>query len=71
MDKGHNRNCCVLKDFVNYCEAHPDQRFWQALRNWSGFGYIFVSNEWDIYDGTTHDIHDVAKDTFNWEGRDK
>lgn len=24
-----------LKSFVQYCEANPELRFWQALRNWN------------------------------------
>ena len=30
-----SQNREVLTDFVKYCEAHPEQRFWQALRNWN------------------------------------
>ncbi len=30
-----NRNNAVLADFVRYCEEHPQERFWQALRNWA------------------------------------
>lgn len=38
------RNSEVLKDFVDYCNRHPTERFWQALRNWSGYGFVYVSN---------------------------
>jgi len=31
----NSRNVETLTDFVKYCEAHPEQRFWQALRNWN------------------------------------
>src|SRR4051794_5248801 len=31
-----NRNETLLNDFVAYCKQHPGERFWQALRNWSG-----------------------------------
>lgn len=24
-----------LDSFVEYCTAHPEERFWQALRNWT------------------------------------
>lgn len=34
-----------LKSFVAYCEAHPQLRFWQALRNWSGWNFVFVSDK--------------------------
>ena len=31
----------TLKSFIDYCVAHPQERFWQALRNWSGFSFIY------------------------------
>ena len=34
------RNSEVLASFVAYCTAHPSERFWQALLNWSGLNYI-------------------------------
>jgi hypothetical protein len=49
------RNGRTLFDFVCYCICHPDERFWQALRNWSGYDKILVNTE----DGV---------DTFYWEG---
>lgn len=30
----------MLQSFINYCQAYPEQRFWQALRNWSGYHFI-------------------------------
>lgn len=50
-----NRNSEVLKSFIEYCAEHPEERFWQALRNWSGYGYIFAD----------------ALDTFYFEGKDE
>ncbi|HXE14054.1 MAG TPA: hypothetical protein VN633_18145, partial [Bryobacteraceae bacterium] len=29
------RNSEALANFTKYCEQHPHERFWQALRNWS------------------------------------
>lgn len=61
---GESRNSTVLRDFIAYCRAHPDQRFWQALRNWSGQEFIkaqnWFGNPWA-----------VTVDTFNWEGKDR
>jgi len=54
------RNSKELADFVKFCEAHPEQRFWQALRNWTGYGFIVATNE---------GIHHRDLDTFYWEGR--
>jgi hypothetical protein len=35
----------TLKSFVDYCEKHPQERFYQALRNWSGFNFIYGSHK--------------------------
>ena len=53
------RNSKLLEDFTRYCQEHPEQRFWQALRNWSGYPFVWVSD-------TKKTI-----DTFFWEGKDK
>jgi len=37
-------NSELLESFVRYCQEHPDQRFWQALRNWSGYPFILGSD---------------------------
>lgn len=65
----NTRNSAVLRSFIRYCEAHPEQRFWQALRNWSGIVYIYASeippDEFHIIDGEAG----YFEDTFYWEGR--
>ena len=55
-----SKNIKLLKDFVKYCQEHPNQRFWQALRNWCGYAFILVKNH-----------KEELKDTFYWEGKDK
>lgn len=40
-----SKNAKTLASFVVYCEAHPEQRFWQALRNWSGWPFIYASRD--------------------------
>ena len=55
-----NMNKEVLDSFVKYCEEHPHERFWQALRNWSGYPFILAST---VY----HDPY--VKDTFYWTGK--
>ena len=35
----------LLQDFTNYCNSHPKQRFWQALRNWSGYSSIYGAKD--------------------------
>ena len=32
----------LLDSFIGYCHANPEQRFWQALRNWAKVSAIFV-----------------------------
>ena len=63
-ETGHTRNSELLRDFVAYCEANPDMRFWQALRNWSGWNYILAAANKDKVRGE-------YKDTFYWEGQDE
>lgn len=58
------RNSKTLASFVKYCKEHPYERFWQALRNWSGYHFILAGN-WAGVVGITKEEHD----TFNWEGR--
>jgi hypothetical protein len=50
-----HKNKLLAGEFYMYCMEHPEMRFWQALRNWSGYGYIWAD----------------AFDTFYWEGKDK
>lgn len=45
-DEGQvSRNTLSLSSFAGYCLKHPEQRFFQALRNWFGVGYIGMSND--------------------------
>ncbi len=59
------RNSEVLADFVQYCTTHPDERFWQALRNWSGYMAVGVTDTFSFDKGGYVD----HRDTFYWEGR--
>ena len=40
-----NKNKKSLNSFTKYCVAHPEQRFFQALTNWFGVGYIGSSGD--------------------------
>lgn len=55
-----NKNQKLLADFILYCVEHPHERFWQALRNWSGFNFVWVSS--------THETH-TLQDSFYFEGK--
>ena len=52
-----SRNSAVLWSFCDYCSHHTQERFWQALRNWSGYSYIYAND------------CDQIRDTFYWESR--
>ena len=56
-----SKNITVLMKFIDYCFAHPELRFWQALRNWSEYDSILART---YYLATQED-----KDTFYWEGK--
>ena len=49
-----------LSSFIDYCLDNPEQRFWQCLRNWSGYNFIYGSN-------TPENIN--LEDTFHKEGK--
>jgi hypothetical protein len=56
-----NKNDEKLESFSKYCFEHPEERFWQALRNWAqiecgGGNYIMTGNELDN-----------LQDTFYWD----
>jgi hypothetical protein len=53
----------TLKSFVEYCEKNSHQRFWEALRNWSSYNFIY---------GSKVRVEDCnLEDTFYFEERDK
>jgi hypothetical protein len=65
------RNSLVLKSFVSYCKAHPEERFWQALRNWSGQNFVLTANSITFKTQPKGDeiTYNDKEDTFYWEGR--
>jgi len=54
------RNSETLASFVKYCKEHPYQRFWQVLRDWSGYPYVLVRPD---------PLEDTTADTYYWDGR--
>ena len=58
-----NKNIEQLKSFEQYCKEHPEERFWQALRSWSGYNFILASTASEIAINTEKTI-----DTFYLEG---
>jgi len=62
------RNSELLTSFVVYCEAHPDERFWQALRNWCGYPFVLVCKT--LKGSYVSRVEGDCEDTFYWEGKD-
>jgi hypothetical protein len=54
------RSAETKEAFINYLEEHPEERFWQAVRNFSGYSFILASDILPV---------DGQLDTFYWEGR--
>jgi hypothetical protein len=61
------RNSKLLDSFHEYCEMNPEQRFWQALRNWSGEQKILVERHYTSQGMPSG----YTKDTFHWEGKNE
>lgn len=56
-----NKNIKTLNKFIRYCKENPEERFWQALRNWSG--YLKIYGEYE-----NKEVDDVVvEDTFYLE----
>ena len=53
----------ALESFIKYCKKHPSERFWQALRNWSGMHFIAAVDK-PLEDGSL-----IYEDTFYWSDR--
>jgi len=51
-----------LDSFIKYCKANKTQRFWQALRNWSKYEFIYGSNK-NVYVEEI-DVGNDFEDTF-------
>lgn len=44
LDKCMANQDRTLEEFIKYCIANPELRFWQAIRNWSDQDFIFFGN---------------------------
>jgi hypothetical protein len=56
-----------LSSFILYCQNHPEERFWQALRNWSEYPAILTGKaSKSVMSGFGYE---ADKDTFYFEGR--
>jgi len=71
-----SKNRFLLRDFTDYCIKHPEERFWQALRNWIGVSALFVGHielERPVDQMGRKCIGNLTRvvdaDTFYWEGK--
>lgn len=65
-NRNESKNLPVLLEFVVYCTAHPEERFWQALRNWSGYPAILTGKSITALSGFGYE---ADLDTFYFEGK--
>jgi hypothetical protein len=42
--KNLSNNEKTLQDFTEFCRHHKELRFWQCLRDWSDYAFIYGSN---------------------------
>ena len=56
-----SKNSRQLASFTEYCREHPEQRFFQALRNWIQETHDPKWNWLLVSDGKE------TRDTFHWE----
>jgi len=54
-----SKNFTLITQFYSYCAQHPELRFWQALRNWSGYNFILGANDHDLETGEFKEIEDT------------
>lgn len=53
----------LLDSFNKYCNEHKEERFWQALRNWSGYSFIFGTKKDTVWAKDCINTTDL-EDTF-------
>ena len=63
METQNLKSRACLSSFIRYCVTHPELRFWQALKNWSGYQAILTGQ---YIEGVGLERQ---YDTYNWEGR--
>ena len=60
----------MLWSFIDYCVCHKEERFWQALRNWSGYAFIWGSHIFPDPDSGAEWIEACLEDTFYKENKE-
>lgn len=57
----------MLISFIEYCEEHPYERFWQALRNWAQINIDEKINFIVLAPIGWLEDRQLGNDTFYWE----
>lgn len=60
------RNEEIKKAFIAYMEEHPDERFWQSIRNFSQADFVLVA-EYPTKVEDSFELWVKPRDTFHWE----
>lgn len=60
-----DRNTYTKIEFIKYILKHPDERFWQSVRNFSEYPFIIASTK-PVKINITGEIR-TNIDTFYWE----
>ena len=56
-----SKNSTTLDSFTDYCRQNPDQRFWQALRNWIEADFVLL-----VRDTTHEELNKKLGADINW-----
>lgn len=64
------RSAKTKAEFIKFLEEHPEQRFWQAVRNFSGYPFVLVSTEPPFNFPGDWKGQELPKDSFYWEEND-
>lgn len=73
-----NKNQKLLESFTAYCKANPEERFWQALRNWwktnnPSVNFILWAEDMDFMNGRFINVVDsfYSEDKITRDDKDK
>ena len=62
-----SKNSKLLASFTKYAHSHKEERFFQCLRNWCGWPFVFVGLDNDEENNLVVGL----EDTFYWSGIEK
>lgn len=59
MIQDDDRSAETKRAFIKYLEEHPQERFWQAVRNFSNYDFILGSNSPSPKTDDWAEVHDT------------